>query len=91
MEEAVSALKTGAVEAFCQDDVLVVSLALKDPELKSVGRPFLPRPYAVAARKSEAVFIRWVDTQLDRMRNDGTYGRLWQQYFGDMQKHLVIP
>jgi ABC-type amino acid transport substrate-binding protein len=91
VDEAVASLKDGEVDAFCQDDVLIVSLAMKDPGLKAVGRPFLPRPYAVAVRKGETVFLRWIDRQLEEMRNDGTYGKLWQKHFGEMQEHLVIP
>ncbi len=91
VDEAVASLKDGEVDALCQDDVLIVSLAMMDPALKIVGKPFLPRPYAIAVRKGETVFLRWINQHLEAIREDGTYGKLWQKHFGDMQEHLVIP
>src|SRR5512134_1306122 len=44
--EAVQALKEKHVDAFCQDDVLVFTLARENPDLRTAGKPFLPRPYA---------------------------------------------
>jgi ABC-type amino acid transport substrate-binding protein len=89
--EAVAALKGGGVDAFCQDDVLVVSLDRANPDLVAVGKPFLPRPYAAAVRKGETVFARWIGSQLEKSREEGVYGRLWQTHFGEMQEHLLIP
>jgi ABC-type amino acid transport substrate-binding protein len=56
-----------------------------------VGKPFLPRPYAVAVRKGETEFITWINEQLANMKNDGTYQRLWEKYFGDIEGHLIKP
>jgi ABC-type amino acid transport substrate-binding protein len=89
--EAVRALKEKRVDAFCQDDVLVLTLAKENPDLRPAAKPFLPRPYAIAARKGEQQFIRWVNEQLGRMKTDGTYDRLWQTYFGGLGELLVKP
>lgn len=89
--EAVQALKQKRVDAFCQDDVLVLTLAKENPNLRTAGKPFLPRPYAIAARKGEVQLIRWVNEQLARMKIDWTYDRLWQKYFGDMGGPLLKP
>jgi ABC-type amino acid transport substrate-binding protein len=91
VSEVLPALKDGNVDAFCQDDVLVLKLAESDPDLKVVGKPFLPRPYAVAVRKGETEFITWINEQLANMKNDGTYQRLWEKYFGDIEGHLIKP
>jgi putative glutamine transport system substrate-binding protein len=89
--EAVQALKQKRVDAFCQDDVLVLTLARENPDLQTVGKSFLPRPYAVAARKGELRLIRWVNEQLTRMKSDGNYDRLWQKYFGELGGLLTKP
>jgi ABC-type amino acid transport substrate-binding protein len=89
--EAVQAVKQKRVDAFCQDDVLVLTLAKEDPDLRPAGKPFLPRPYAIAARKGEVRLIRWVNEQLSRMKRDGTYDRLWQKYFGELGGLLTKP
>jgi putative glutamine transport system substrate-binding protein len=89
--EAVQALKEKRVDVFCQDDVLVLTLAKENPDLQTAGKPFLPRPYAIAARKGELRLIRWVNEQLTRMKGDGTYNRLWQKYFGELGGLLLKP
>jgi ABC-type amino acid transport substrate-binding protein len=91
VHEALQALKTGQVDAFCQDDMLVLTLAQASSDLKAVGKSFVPRPYAVAVRKGETDFIGWINAALARMRSDGTYAALWQKYFGEIQTHLVKP
>jgi len=91
VHNAIQALKKGSVDAFCQDDVLLLNLARNDSQLKVVGKPFIQRPYAIAVRKGETEFIQWVNRQLARMRQDGTYDALWSKHFGDIEEHLIKP
>ncbi len=88
---AVEAVKAGRAAAFAHDDVMILTLTREDADLRAVGKPLLPRPYAVAATKGEKVFIQWVNNQLAAMKRDGTYDRLWQKYFSDFQGLLVKP
>jgi len=89
--QAISALKQKEVDAFCQDDVLVLTLAGENPDLQALGKPFRPRPYAMAVQKGDLEFIRWVNERLSRMKSDGTYDLLWQKHFGRYGSHLVKP
>jgi len=89
--DAVQALKEKRVDAFCQDDVLVLTLAKDSPGLRPAVKPFLPRPYAIAVRKGEQRFIRWVNEQLAHLKADGAYDRLWQTYFGGLGELLTKP
>ena len=89
--EAVRALKEKRVDALCQDDVVILTLAKENPELRAVGKPFIPRPYAVAVRKGDLEFVTWVNKQLARMKQDGTYDRLWQKYFAEFGANLIKP
>jgi ABC-type amino acid transport substrate-binding protein len=89
--DVVQALKQKRVDAFCQDDVLVLTLARENPDLRTAGKPFLPRPYAIAARKGDVQLIRWLNEQLARMKIDWTYDRIWQKYFGDLGGPLLKP
>jgi ABC-type amino acid transport substrate-binding protein len=91
VSEAVLAVKGGRADAFSQDDVLILTLAKENPDLKPVGKPFTPRPYGIAVRKGDVDFIKWVDGQLDRMKKDGTYDKLWKKYFGDVEAYLFKP
>jgi ABC-type amino acid transport substrate-binding protein len=89
--EALSALTGRSVDAFCQDDVIVLTLAKEKPQLRAVGKPFIPRPYAMAMRKGDVEFVKWVNGQLAKMKADGTFGRIWQKYFGAFEGSLIKP
>jgi ABC-type amino acid transport substrate-binding protein len=91
VSEAVLAVKGGRADAFCQDDILILTLAKENPDLKPVGKPFTPRPYGIAVRKGDVEFIKWVDGQLDKVKKDGTYDKLWKKYFGDVEAYLFKP
>lgn len=91
VSEAVLALKGGRADAFAQDDILILTLAKDNPDLKAVGKPFRPRPYGIAVRKGDTEFIQWVNHQLRRMKSDGTYDKLWKKYFADVEANLVKP
>ena len=82
MDEAVAALRAKRVDALCQDDMLVLTLAKGNRDLKVSGKPILTRPYAVAVRKGDAETLRWVNDKLSAMKKDGTYERLREKYFG---------
>jgi len=91
VSEAVLAVKTGRAEAYVHDDIVVLTLAKENPDLKAVGKPFIPRPYGIAVRKGDMEFITWVNAELARMKKDGTYDRLWKKYFADVEANLVKP
>ncbi len=91
VSEAVLAVKGGRADAYAHDDILVLTLAKENPDLKAVGKPFIPRPYGIAVRKGDLEFIRWVNAELARMRGDGTYDRLWKKYFADVEGNLAKP
>jgi len=82
MDGAVAALRGKKVDALCQDDVLILALARDSRDFKAAGKPFLPRPYAIAVRKGDDQTLRWVNDKLSAMKKDGTYDRLREKYFG---------
>lgn len=91
VSEAVLAVKGGRADAFSQDDILILTLAKENPDLKAVGKPFTPRPYGIAVRKGDVEFIKWVDGELAKLKKDGTYDKLWKKYFGDVEANLFKP
>ncbi len=91
VSEAVLAVKGGRADAYVHDDIVILSLAKDNPDLKAVGKPFVPRPYGIAVRKGDAEFIKWVNAELAKMKKDGTYDRLWKKYFADVEGNLVKP
>jgi len=91
ISEALLALRDNQVDAFCQDDVIILELVKENPDLQAAGKPFKVRPYALAVRKGEVEFIHWVDVQLARMKEDGTYQSLMRKYFGESESFLIKP
>jgi len=89
--QAMSSLKKKQVDAFCQDDVVVLTLAGENPDLRALGKPFILRPYAMAVQKGDLEFTTWLNDRLSRMKNDGTYGLLWEKHFGRFGSHLAKP
>ncbi len=89
--EAVAALQAGRVDALAEDDILVLALARQNPDLAAVGKPFRPRPLAVAMRKGDRALLAWVNEQLRKAKADGTYDRLWHRYFGEAGAILLRP
>jgi ABC-type amino acid transport substrate-binding protein len=91
ISEAVAALRAGRVDAFAEDDVLVLALARQYPDLAAVGKPFRPYPYAVAMAKGDGALRTWVNEQLRKAKTDGTYDTLWNRYFGEAGTILLRP
>jgi ABC-type amino acid transport substrate-binding protein len=91
LPDAVQALKNMQVDALCQDDVVVLTAARMDAELRTAGKPFLPKPYAMAVRKGDRKFLDWLNAQLEKMRADGTIQRMRRQHFGEMDAVLLNP
>jgi len=91
VSEAVLALKGGRADAYVHDDIVILSLAKENPDLKAVGKTFVPRPYGIAVRKGDTEFINWVNAELRKMHTDGTYDRLWKKYFADVEQFLIKP
>lgn len=89
--QAIGALKEGKVDAFAQDAILVLDLAKEEKDFRVAGKAFIPRPYAIAVPKGDVVSVAWVNKQLNRMKSDGTYERLWKKYFGEFEANLVKP
>jgi len=91
VSEAVLAVKGGRADAFSQDDILILTLAKENQDMRAVGKPFVPRPYGIAVRKGDLEFIKWVNGELAKMKRDGTYDKLWKKYFGEVEANLVKP
>jgi len=91
VSEAVLALKGGRADAYVHDDIVILSLAKENADLKAVGKTFVPRPYGIAVRKGDTELINWVNSELRKMHTDGTYDRLWKKYFADVEQFLIKP
>jgi ABC-type amino acid transport substrate-binding protein len=91
LPEALQALRSKRVDALCQDDVALLTEAKRDAEVKTAGKSFLPRPYAMAVRKGDYKLLNWLNAQLEKMKTDGTLQQLRRKHFGDLNADLLHP
>ena len=88
--EALQALKDGRVEAFVQDDVLLIEIEKKNPELKIADRkPFDPAPYGLAVRKGDREWLEFINAALKKMKTSGDYKKLLEKWFGGVRAFLI--
>jgi len=90
--EGLLALKDGRVDAFVQDDVLLIAFAKQDPSLKVVGwPPQMPAPYGLGVRKGDRDLLGAVNVALGQIRAQGVYAKVFNKWFGEVAKDLVTP
>jgi polar amino acid transport system substrate-binding protein len=90
--EALLALKDGRVEAFVQDDVLLLAFAKQDPSLKVVGwPPQMPGPYGMGLRKGDKDLLGAINVTLAQIRTKGIYDKLFDKWFGGVARNLLVP
>jgi ABC-type amino acid transport substrate-binding protein len=65
--EALEALKKKSVDVVCTDDVAALFLAQRDKTLKAVGTSFNPHPYAIAVRRGDTDFLKWINRELTQI------------------------
>jgi polar amino acid transport system substrate-binding protein len=75
-------LQQNQIDAISTDDTILAGLAAQDPNLHLVGDPFTQEPYGLAMKKESADLVGFVNGVLDRMRADGTWGKLYAKWLG---------
>lgn len=75
-------LQQSQADAISTDDAILAGLADQDPNLTITGPSMGQEFYAVGINKSQPDLVRFVNAVLFRMSQDGTWLRLYQQWFG---------
>jgi polar amino acid transport system substrate-binding protein len=71
-------LQQGQVDAISTDDAVLEGLAKQDPTVAVVGDSIAREPYGIGIKKENSDLVRFVNGVLERIRNDGTWERLYQ-------------
>ena len=88
--EALQALKDGRVEAFVQDDVLLIEIEKRNPELKIPNwKAFEPASYGLAVRKGDREWLEFINATLRKMKTSGDYKKLLEKWFGEVRAFLM--
>lgn len=75
-------LQQGQVDAVTSDDSILAGLASQDPYLQIVGDSLSPEPYGIGINKDDPDLVRLVNASLERMRQDGTWSRIYDRWLG---------
>ena len=81
-QEAISALKADEIDAFADDDALLIRYIIKDKGFKILPQKYTQEPYAIAFRKGteSARTIQIVNNALNIMKTNGTLNQMKAQW-----------
>ena len=82
--DCVKLVKDGKAGAMSTDDIILAGFASEDPELVLVGGQFTREPYGVGVPKGQTDMLDFVNGVIDRMIEDGSWGRSYYQYLADI-------
>jgi polar amino acid transport system substrate-binding protein len=77
-------LQQGQVDAISTDDVVLKGLAHQDPNVGVVGDSIAIEPYGIGVKRENTDLVRFVNGVLERIRDDGT----WERLYGDRLQEL---
>src|SRR4051812_36805105 len=84
VEFCIQALTSGAAEAYTQDEAALVSLVVKDTNLKIVGKPFTEDTLGIGMKKSASAdrqgFKEFVNGALLKIVADRTWAKIFEKY-----------
>jgi ABC-type amino acid transport substrate-binding protein len=88
--EALKALLDRQVDAFVQDDVLLIEMEEKSPKLKRANwKPFRPAYYGLGVRKGDEEWLNFVNASLRDLKKSGEYEKLLEKWFGKARALLL--
>ena len=71
-------LQQAQVDAISTDDALLKGLAHQDPNVDVVGDSIAEEPYGIGVKKENKDLVRFVNGVLEKIRDDGTWQRLYE-------------
>jgi polar amino acid transport system substrate-binding protein len=77
-------LQQGQVDAISTDDVVLKGLAHQDPTVEVVGESVAVEPYGIGVPKGHDDLVRFVNGVLEKIRDDGTWERLYEAHLREL-------
>lgn len=79
-EDMLAALRSGAVDAVCDDDVVFVPLGDSDPDFELAFTVKTNNPWGIGVAKDRPELLAAVDGALTRLIDDGRLRSVWEQW-----------
>ncbi|MFR9752811.1 glutamate ABC transporter substrate-binding protein [Nocardia sp. 004] len=83
-DDCLVVLQQRQVDAVGTEEPLLAGLAAQDPYTELVGDSISKEFYGIGIPKGEDDLVRFVNGTLERIRDDGTWTRLYQQYLTEL-------
>jgi polar amino acid transport system substrate-binding protein len=79
-EDMIHALRSGAVDAFVDDDVVMIPLADKDPDFVVAFTAETRNPWGIGVQKGNAELLGELNHALDTVIADGRLAKVWSDW-----------
>jgi aspartate/glutamate/glutamine transport system substrate-binding protein len=89
--ESLAALKDGRADAVSTDDVILMGMILKDPDLQMVGGLFTDEPYGAGLKKGRPEFLAFVDRVFDDLKTNGRWTELYKKHIAPVSGFVAEP
>ena len=83
-EDMIHALRSGAVDAFVDDDVVMIPLADKDPDFVVAFTAETRNPWGIGVQKGNAELLGELNHALDTVIADGRLAKVWSDWIPDL-------
>lgn len=83
-EDMIAALRTGAVDAFVDDDVVMIPLADNDPDFVVAFTAETRNPWGIGVQKGNAELLGQLNSALDTVIADGRLATVWSTWMPDL-------
>jgi polar amino acid transport system substrate-binding protein len=83
-EDMIHALRSGAVDAFVDDDVVMIPLADKDPDFVVAFTAETRNPWGIGVQKGNAELLGELNHALDTVIADGRLAKVWSDWMPDL-------
>lgn len=84
-------LQQRQVEAVSTDDTVLAGLAVQDPATEVVGPNLSTEQYGIGIAQGADDLVRFVNGTLERIRNDGTWNRLYRRWLAAALGDAAVP
>ena len=81
--ECFLALKTGKVDGYTNDTVILAGVSRGDGDFEAVGEIYSPTYYGIGVPQNQSAWRHRVNAALRGLLLDGTYGKIHGKWFGE--------
>jgi polar amino acid transport system substrate-binding protein len=83
-DDMIAALRSGQIDAFVDDDVVMIPLAESDPDFVVAFTAETRNPWGVGVQKGNADFLAELNAALDTVIADGRLAAVWSKWMPDL-------